>query len=179
MRTEAEIIWYWTNLMRNEFIVKSLTYLHCLRLLQVSFSQEKKLYQRVFFNEISFVAGSLTQVSRAEAVVSPGRWFGLVAVQNLLHKLLCWEASAAIPIAASPLDAMNCRERGGDTDVSQTATQTSTSPAPPYWHCRGETASLPHHCLHDCHHGPSPSRVPGWSICDMLLITTDIILSHL
>lgn len=36
----------------DEFIVKSLTHLHCLRLLQVSFSQEKKLFQRVFFNEI-------------------------------------------------------------------------------------------------------------------------------
>lgn len=91
---------------------------------------------------------SLTQRPRAEAVVSPGRWLGLVAVQDLLHQLLSREAGAAVPVAASPLDAMNCRKRGGDRDVSQTATQTSgrrigahhlTSSL--YWHCKGETAS--------------------------------------
>lgn len=80
--------------------------------------------------------------------MSPGRWLGLVAVQDLLHQLLSREAGAAVPVAASPLDAINCRKRGGDRDVSQTATQTSgrrigthhlTSSL--YWHCKGETAS--------------------------------------
>lgn len=43
--------------------------------------------------------------------MSPGRRLGLVAVQYLLHQLLHREARAAVPIAASPLDPMNCRGR--------------------------------------------------------------------
>ncbi len=144
MWTEAEIIW--RNLMRNGFIVK----------LSALFKTVTGVFSQIIDNtEISLGSGSLTQASRAEAVVSPGRWFGLVAVQNLLHELLCWEASAAIPIAASPLDAMNCRERG-DTDVSQTATQTSTSPAPPTDTAGERRPNCPTTVPH---HGPNPSSL--------------------
>ena len=55
----------------------------------------------------------LTQAAGAEAVVSPRRRLGLVAVEDLLHKLLHREARAAVPIAARPLDAVDGGERGG------------------------------------------------------------------
>ncbi len=72
---------------------------------------------------------SLTQSASAEAVVSPGRRLGLVAVQYLLHQLLHREARAAVPIAASPLDPMNCRKERGDTVVSPPAKP--SCPPPP------------------------------------------------
>ena len=59
------------------------------------------------------LAAWLTQAAGAEAVVSPRRRLGLVAVEDLLHKLLHRAARAAVPIAARPLDAVDCGERGG------------------------------------------------------------------
>ncbi len=74
---------------------------------------------------------SLTQSASAEAVVSPGRRLGLVAVQYLLHQLLHREARAAVPIAASPLDAMNCRGR----EETQSSAHQPSLPALPHPAC--------------------------------------------
>lgn len=42
-------------------------------------------YLTEFFWSLHPTPLALTQRARAEAVVSPGRWLSLVAVQNLLH----------------------------------------------------------------------------------------------
>ena len=68
------------------------------------------------------LAAWLTQAAGTEAVVSPWRRLGLVAVEDLLHKLLHREARAAVPVAARPLDAVDCGERGGRGVVRSEAT---------------------------------------------------------
>lgn len=56
----------------------------------------------------------LTEAAAAETGVGPGGRLGLVAFQNLLHQLLHGEVGCAAPVAARPLDPVNCgREEGG------------------------------------------------------------------
>lgn len=75
----------------------------------------------------------LTQAAGAEAAVCPRLRLGLVAVEDLLHQLLHREARAAVPIAAGPLDAVDCgREAGrsGAGAVGRAAPRPTLSSAP-------------------------------------------------
>lgn len=57
--------------------------------------------------------GGLTEAAAAETGVGPGRGLGLVTLQDLLHQLLDGELRHATPVAAGPLDPVNCGQRAG------------------------------------------------------------------
>ncbi len=179
MWTEAEIIW--RNLMRNEFIVKLSA---LLKTVTGVFSQETKLFLRVFFNEI-IQRYHWGPVPLPRLPVQRQLWVRGGGLVWWLSRICCTSCSAEKPVLLFPLLQVHLMPWTAGREETQTSARQPHRPAPrqhPLLTLQGRDGlTAPALSLIT---GPIPRTfyyrsVPRWSIWDVILITTDRILSHL